>query len=88
MIRVGCTVTGTVQGVGFRWAARAQAERLGVSGFARNMPNGSVELEIEGDSAAVTQMREWLAHGPPGARVGAVETRDLEPVGSTGFRIS
>ncbi len=78
---------GRVQGVGFRWATAAEAERLGVAGHVRNLPDGTVEAEVEGTADAVERMREWLAHGPPGASVSRCEVRELEPTGESRFRI-
>ena len=80
-------VSGRVQGVGFRWSARAEAQRLGVSGWVRNLPDGTVEAEVEGDEGAVNGMLAWLHHGPPGARVSGVETEALPAGGATGFEV-
>ena len=79
---------GSVQGVGFRWAANAEAERLGVAGSARNRFDGTVEAEVEGAPDAVAAMAEWLSHGPSSARVDRVDVDELEPRGDTRFRIS
>jgi acylphosphatase len=62
-------VTGRVQGVGFRYSARLEALRLGVRGYARNLPDGSVEVVAEGSAAAVEELRQWLHRGPRMARV-------------------
>lgn len=72
--RIHLRVTGTVQGVGFRWFVRSQARRLGVAGYVRNEADGSVELEAEGEPAQLERLRELVAHGPPGAAVTAVLT--------------
>ena len=87
MIRKRVVVTGVVQGVGFRWSARDVARQLGVAGFAFNRADGAVEVEAEGDPAAVERMLAWLADGPPGSRVASVDVTDLEPVGDASFRI-
>ena len=84
-IRMRALVTGRVQGVGFRWSTRAEAQRLGLSGFARNEADGSVLVEAEGSPDAVGMLVEWLEHGPSSARVDAVTTEELQPEGSTGF---
>jgi len=68
-----CRIVGRVQGVFFRASAREQAQRHGVTGYARNCPDGSVETLLCGAPAAVAQARAWLQIGPPGARVAAVE---------------
>ncbi len=64
-IRVG----GHVQGVCFRHYARMEAKRLGITGWVRNMSDGSVEALICGDDEQLTAMRKWLWHGPETARV-------------------
>jgi acylphosphatase len=87
MIRKRVVVTGVVQGVGFRWGAREAAKRLGVGGFAFNRSDGAVEVEIEGEPAAIERMLVWLADGPPGSRVTAIAVSDLEPVGEDAFRV-
>ncbi len=78
---------GGVQGVGFRYSARFEAERVGVAGWIRNRSDGTVEAEIEGDAASVQEMLDWLSRGPRGARVIGVETDDIEVVGEHGFRV-
>ncbi len=69
MIAQRFLVSGRVQGVGFRWSALAEAERIGVAGWVRNLPSGEVEALVAGDDGAVERMADWLRHGPPGARV-------------------
>ncbi len=66
-------VTGTVQGVFFRAGAREQAQELGLSGEARNMPDGSVRIEVEGPVDRLERFREWCHHGPPKAVVTGVD---------------
>ncbi|GEK81395.1 acylphosphatase [Agrococcus baldri] len=79
---------GSVQGVGFRMAAAAEARRLGVAGSARNRFDGTVEAEVEGEPDAVAEMAAWLAHGPPAARVEHVDADDIDPRDERGFRIA
>lgn len=81
MKRVKINVKGKVQGVGFRYAALYQGQALGLKGYVRNQRDGSVELDIQGDEAAVEQMITWCYHGPQRARVDSVET-DLLPLQS------
>ncbi|NKN32564.1 acylphosphatase [Marichromatium bheemlicum] len=64
-----CLVAGRVQGVWFRGATRQQAQRLGVSGHARNLADGRVEVVLCGTEAAVTELHVWLHQGPPAAQV-------------------
>lgn len=65
-------VTGRVQGVGFRWFVREQARALGLAGWVRNDPDGSVVLEVAGESDAVAALQAAVATGPSGAHVTAV----------------
>lgn len=67
-----CVVSGRVQGVFFRAFARERAQQLGVTGYARNLPDGSVEVLACGEPEAVAQLREWLREGSPEARVTSV----------------
>lgn len=62
-------VTGKVQGVGYRRAAQEQALQRNITGYARNLPGGQVEVLMFGQSDAVTALGEWLWQGPNGARV-------------------
>ncbi len=73
MKRMRCMVSGRVQGVFFRGSAREEARRLGLNGFARNLPDGRVEVIAAGPEAAVETFRQWLHQGPPAARVDSVE---------------
>lgn len=66
-------VHGKVQGVSFRAATREEASRLGLFGWVKNLSNGNVEVEAEGDDTALAAFASWLAHGPPRAKVDAVE---------------
>jgi acylphosphatase len=70
-------VIGKVQGVYFRHSTRLEAERLALSGYARNLPDGSVEVLAHGPAAAVVELHRWLHRGPKRARVAAVE--EIEP---------
>jgi acylphosphatase len=74
-------IRGRVQGVGFRYASVDAAATRGVSGWVRNRRDGSVEAHVQGDAAAVDAMLAWCRHGPPGARVDAVDVHDaaVEP---------
>ena len=70
-------VTGKVQGVYFRHSTRLEAERLALSGYARNLPDGSVEVAVRGAAAAVEQLHQWLHRGPKSARVTAVQEMEF-----------
>ncbi len=78
-------VSGHVQGVSFRAGTRAQAARLGISGHARNLRDGRVEVLAEGSPEALAELELWLQHGPPGARVLGVEREDLPEQALAGF---
>ncbi len=71
------TVSGTVQGVFFRASTRARACELGLTGFARNRANGSVEVVACGSPDALRELEVWLHDGPPTARVATVAREDL-----------
>src|SRR5277367_418161 len=70
-------VTGKVQGVYFRHSTRLEAERLALSGYARNLPDGSVEVAVRGPACAVGELHQWLHRGPKSARVAAVQEMEL-----------
>jgi len=76
-------VTGVVQGVGFRWFVRERARRLGLSGWVRNLPDGSVEVAASGDLKQIDLLKGELKRGPQGAAVGElveVSTKPAEPL--------
>ena len=76
-------VRGDVQGVFFRAGAAEQARALGLTGEARNMPDGSVQIEVEGPVAQLERFRVWCGHGPPRARVSDVDVREGQMQGYT-----
>lgn len=80
-------VSGKVQGVFFRAATRERATALGLSGHARNLADGRVEVLAAGDAAALETLAAWLAHGPPSARVEQVERRAAHPPAGAGFDV-
>ncbi len=81
-------VRGRVQGVGFRVWARAEARRLNLDGFVRNLPDGSVEVIAAGEPSSADLLAERLRSGPPGAHVESVEESTAEEQTiQTGFRI-
>lgn len=79
-------VFGHVQGVFFRQSARREALRLGLTGFARNEPDGSVTIDAQGAPAALDELVAWAHHGPAAARVDRVEVEPRDPTSHTGFR--
>ena len=73
-----CLVAGRVQGVFFRASTRQRAEQLGVTGYARNLADGRVEVVACGEPAAVLTLCEWLWQGSPASRVTSVQVEELE----------
>ncbi len=67
--RVHAIIKGTVQGVFFRASAQQEARKLDLTGFVRNLPDGSVELEAQGDADEVDKLLDWCWVGPPEAEV-------------------
>ena len=87
VVRYRVLISGLVQGVSFRDACRRTAERQGVSGWVRNLPDGSVEAVFEGPAGAVDALVEWSRHGPRLAVVKDVRVQAEPPEGITGFQI-
>jgi acylphosphatase len=80
-------VTGMVQGVSFRAYTREQARGLGVTGWDRNEPDGSVAGHFEGPDHVVDALVEWCRHGPGYADVDDVSVTEAEPSGASDFAI-
>jgi len=81
-------ISGRVQGVGFRYFTEATAQREGVAGWVRNLPDRSVEVVAEGDAEAVERFERAVRIGPPGARVDRVDVDNSYPAaGETEFNI-
>ena len=72
MVTLHLQITGRVQGVGFRYAMRAEALQRRVRGWVRNRRDSSVEAIVQGDGQAVDAVIAWARRGPPGARVAEV----------------
>ncbi len=72
--RLHVIIEGRVQGVGFRFSTIREARRLGLNGWVRNTPDGSVEAELEGLKPALDQMLAWCRQGPAFASVRSVAT--------------
>lgn len=71
-------VSGLVQGVFFRHGAKEKADQLGITGFIRNEPDGSVYIEAEGGGESLNKFIEWCKRGPDSARVDSVEIKEGE----------
>lgn len=79
--RVHLRVQGLVQGVYFRASTRDEARRLGLVGWVRNEPDGSVSAVAEGPRPALQALLAWAHHGPPSARVDQVDAQWSEATG-------
>lgn len=86
-VRVRAVVHGRVQGVFYRDSCRNEARRLGVRGWVRNRPDGTVEVVAEGPRDRVDRLLTWCRHGPPRAAVTAVSVTDEVPAAERPFRI-
>lgn len=80
-------VSGRVQGVGFRQGTAAEARRLNLAGWVRNLQDGRVEVWAEGDAVAVRALASWLENGPAHAQVTDLELREQPCQGLQGFEI-
>jgi acylphosphatase len=78
-VRRRFVITGRVQGVGFRYFTHDAALREGVGGWVRNLPDGRVEAEVEGEIAAVDRVEAALRRGPSSARVDHVIVEEQTP---------
>jgi acylphosphatase len=80
-------IKGHVQGVLYRRHAERKALSLGLVGFVRNLPDGSVECVIEGEREALEKFLAWARKGPPMARVDQVVVTEQEARGEVGFQL-
>ena len=80
-------VRGRVQGVGFRWSAAKEARSRGITGYVKNLPDGSVYIEAEGSREQLDFFTEWCRRGPGFGNVESVNIDTLPPVNYTEFRI-
>jgi acylphosphatase len=87
MLHYNVLITGKVQGVYYRASAKDKAIALGLSGFVRNEPDGSVYLEAEGNEEKVKALVEWCKLGPPSAIVERVDVTAGAVAGFNGFEI-
>lgn len=85
LLRRRLLVSGEVQGVFFRDRCRREAMAAGVAGWARNLPDGRVEVVAEGEPEAVERLQQWCRQGTPQAEVTSVEAVDEDPEGLSGF---
>ncbi|NVN92715.1 MAG: acylphosphatase [Desulfuromonadales bacterium] len=90
-MKIGASIVvhGRVQGVAFRHYTCVRARELGITGWVRNLPNGSVAGLFEGEEGAVRSMVDWCHDGPPAAQVERVDVRQVEYGGEfDGFEIA
>jgi acylphosphatase len=80
-LRLKAVVRGEVQGVGFRWAVERQASRLGLTGYAENLLDGTVRVEAEGDPDRLDLLEAFLHQGPRWAEVASVDTERVPATG-------
>jgi acylphosphatase len=86
-VRARVNIRGRVQGVFFRSETRQEAISLGLDGWVRNVPDGTVEVVLEGGQASVERATEWCRTGPRGALVSDVKITWEEPRDEDGFRV-
>lgn len=81
------TVSGLVQGVGFRYTTSYEGLRIGVTGYAKNLPNGDVEVLVSGSPDQIEHMAAWLKQGPKTSRVDSVVRESVSFKPFKGFKI-
>ncbi len=86
-IRVRILVTGKVQGVYFRKSTQERANALGLSGFVKNLPDGRVLIEAEGDPFQIEALEHWAQGGPEMAEVENISSEAMPAQGAQGFAI-
>lgn len=86
--RAHLLIGGRVQGVFYRASCADEAQRLGLGGWVRNLPDGRVEAVAEGPREDVERFIEWCRHGPPMSRVAGVEMTWEQPRGERDFRVT
>ncbi|NJL86144.1 MAG: acylphosphatase [Leptolyngbyaceae cyanobacterium SM1_1_3] len=81
MERIQLIVHGVVQAVGFRYHTCQEALQLGVTGYVKNLPDGTVEIVAEGSPDALRALSGWAKQGPPAAQVRHIEIAKAEATG-------
>jgi acylphosphatase len=76
-------VSGMVQGVGFRWYVARHARAIGLTGYARNLPDGTVEVVVDGPEESLPELERLLRRGPANARVDRVERTEEAAIAGT-----
>jgi len=78
MIARLCLVSGKVQGVFYRASTSERARALGITGYAKNLPDGRVEVLACGEEVKVRELVDWLWQGPPAAKVESVDLQEAD----------
>ena len=84
---VQLVIAGRVQGVGYRASAQAAARDLGIRGWVRNRPDGTVEILAEGEAEPLERFVAWCREGPPAARVSRIDRTPVTPEANPAFEI-
>jgi len=79
MVRAHLHISGIVQGVGYRYYTRREAQGIGLTGWVRNLPDGRVEAVLQGTHEQVERMIKWCTRGPEEARVSDIAVAYEEP---------
>jgi acylphosphatase len=88
MKRVRILIEGRLQGMNFRYYTQQQAQKLGLAGFVRNLSDGRIEIDAQGDDESVEQMLAWCQDGPQSAHLKSILFRYDEPSEHlTGFTV-
>jgi len=87
LISISIKITGRVQGVWFRASAKNEADRLGLQGIVKNLPDGRVYIAVSGNLDAIDAFISWCHTGPELARVESVEVVPTDPMQYQGFEV-
>ena len=86
-VRYNGIASGRVQGVGFRMFVRQNATDMGLDGWVKNLPDGTVEMEVQGDEATIDKFVELIKQGSYFIKVNSLELTKIEVQDETGFKI-
>ena len=79
MKTIKCNISGKVQGVGFRWSTKQKARKLDITGHAKNLDNGTVEVVAHGSKGSLDKLTNWLSNkGPRFAKIDNISCDELE----------
>lgn len=83
--RIHAIISGTVQGVFYRASTQNEAKKMGLTGFVRNLPDGTVEVEVQGESEDVDRLLSWCRQGPPDSEVTRISSEVISRVPGEGI---